>query len=95
MYAMYVLYAKLSASFLRSSNTSKPRYVKSVKIGSLLVVVFMVSFIPTLYATFSETTISGYFRFSLFINNLANFFIYLVVDEEFRKKLKEILRFAN
>ena len=64
--------------------------MKSVKIGSLLVVVFIFSFLPSTYAAFSGATISGYFRFSLFINNLANFFIYLVVDEEFRAKLKSI-----
>ena len=55
--------------------------MKSVKIGSLLVVVFIVSFIPTTYAVLSGSTINGYFRFSLCINNLANFFIYLFVDE--------------
>ena len=82
------LYIKVR--FYRSRQ--KPRYMKSVKIGSLLFVVFIVSFIPTIYALFSGYLINGYFQFSLYINNLANFFIYLFVDEEFRAKLRTIFK---
>ena len=69
--------------------------MKSVKIGASLFLVFIFSFTPLLYAVNSEGAISGYFRFTLLINNLSNFFIYLLVDEEFRAKLKEMTRFAK
>ena len=53
------------------------------------------SYTPLLYTFNSDQPISGYFRFATYINNLANFFIYLLVDEEFRAKLKEMMRFAK
>ena len=64
--------------------------MKAVKIGLSLFMVFIMSFTPILYIIFFRKPISGYFGFSFYINNLANFFIYLFVDEEFRAKLKEM-----
>ena len=76
--------------FCRATVSKKPRYVKSVKIGLILVLVFFVSFAPTMYAVSSGKPLNVFLRHSLSINNLANFFIYLVVDEAFRAKLKSI-----
>ena len=50
----------------------------------------VMSFSPLLYLSNFEGPISGYFRYCFYINSVANFFIYLVVDEEFRAKLKAI-----
>ena len=65
---------------------------KPVMIGASLFVVFMVSLLPILYAGAFGGPISGYFRYTYYINNLANFFIYLFVDEEFRASLKAMCR---
>ena len=64
--------------------------MKSVKIGLSLFIVFILSFTPSLYVYNFGGPISGYFRFAIYINNLANFFIYLFVDEEFRAKLRDM-----
>ena len=62
--------------------------MKSVKIGLSLLSVYILTYTPFLYVGIVREPISGYFRFTFYINNLANFFIYLFVDEEFRAKLK-------
>ena len=59
-----------------------------MKIGLALFLTFILSFTPLQVIVHSGMRISGYFRWSLYINHVANFFIYLVVDEEFRAKLK-------
>ena len=78
-----------------SRSNAKPRHMKSVKIGLSLFLVFIFSFTPSVYAILAREVMSGYFRYTNYINNLANFFIYLLVDEEFRAKLKEMIRFAK
>ena len=75
------------------SNVQHPkRHTKSVKIGFCLFVIFIVSYAPGLYLIFGGSQISGYFAYQFNINNLANFFVYLIVDEEFRAKLKAICK---
>ena len=64
--------------------------MKAVKIGLSLFMVFILSYTPFIYIVTVGPPISGYFRFTFYINNLANFFIYLFVDEEFRVKLKKM-----
>ena len=66
--------------------------MKSVKIGLSLFLVFILSYIPPMFAFIvpSVAPIHGYFRFSFYLNHLANFFIYLFVDEEFRAKLRAL-----
>ena len=78
--------------FRAQPNVAKPRHTKSVKIGLSLFLVFIFSYTPTIYAIVSRRPISGYFRYTNYINNLANFFIYLLVDEEFRAKLGAIFK---
>ena len=62
--------------------------MKTVKIGLSLFMVYLLSCTPFLYVILFKKSISGYFRFAFYINNLANFFIYLFVDEKFRAKLR-------
>ena len=61
--------------------------MKTVKIGLSLFVVFILSYTPFIYVAAFGQPISGYFRFSFYLNNLANFFIYIFFDGEFRVKL--------
>ena len=61
-----------------------------MKIGVSLIVVFIVCFLPMFYVTI-DAPISGYFRFTYYINNLANFFIYLAVDQEFRMQIGRLV----
>ena len=69
-------------------NVNRYRHIKSVKIGLSLFVIFILSLLPELYVANFGGPISGYFHFSFYINNIANFFIYLIADEKFREKLK-------
>ena len=66
--------------------------MKSVKIGVAIFIVFVGGFMPPLYAFNFGGPINGYLRYSIFANFVANFFIYLVVDEEFRGKLKAMCK---
>ena len=77
--------------FSNSQEKKTGRHKKSVKIGLSLFLVFILSFTPSLWATFIGK-ISGYFGYTFVINNLANFFIYMVVDEDFRGKLKAMCK---
>ena len=76
----------------RSHLKAKPRHMKSVKIGVSLFIIFVLSYLPAIYAINTGYRISGYFRYTAYINNLANFFIYLMVDKEFRAKLRLIIK---
>ena len=69
--------------------------MKSVKIGMSLFIIFILSFTPVFYVIISGEPISGYFRFTFYINTMANFFIYLFVDEKFRAKLKVMCSRGN
>ena len=75
-----------------SAPASQTKNMKLVKIGLSLFIVFIVSFTPGLYVVNFGGTISGYLRFTIMFNNVANFFVYLVVDEEFRAKLKAMCK---
>ena len=66
--------------------------MKSVKIGISLFLVFVASFVPILCLFIFGGPIFAHLRYAYSINNLANFFIYLVVDEEFRAKLKAMCK---
>ena len=67
--------------------------MKSVKIGASIFIVFILSFTPGIYVLNFGGPISGYFRYAFYINNLANFFVYLAVEEAFRVKLKAMFLF--
>ena len=86
--------AKYSIDFTQTTfnfrKNSNPRscHIKTVKIGLSLFVVFILSYTPFIYIVTFGKLISGYFAFAFYNNNLANFLIYLFVDEEFRAKLR-------
>ena len=61
------------------------RHVKSVKIGASLFFFTLVTFIPILLVSFHDSVIPGYLYFAMYINNFDNFFIYLWIDDKFRK----------
>ena len=78
--------------YVFSAPAAQTKHMKLVKIGLSLFIVFIVSFTPGLYVVNFGGPISGYFGFVYKINNLANFFVYLFVDEEFRAKLKAMCK---
>ena len=58
-----------------------------MKIGSALFCVTMAAYTPFLYADlFSDGNVSPYvyFLFYMYINNVANFFVYFWIDLQFR-----------
>ena len=75
-----------------NSQQAKGKHLKSVKIGVLLFIVFVLSYVTPLIVLRIGIKLPGHFVHVYHINNLANFFIYLVVDEEFRVKLKAMCK---
>ena len=75
-----------------SAPAAQTKHMKLVKIGLSLFIVFIVSFTPGLYVVKFGGTISGYLAFTSKVNNLANFFVNLLVDEEFRAKVKAMCK---
>ena len=59
----------------------------AVKQLILIMLVYVISFLPVLLA-FNVPWISLWILYLLFINNVANFFIYLAVNKEFRNETK-------
>ena len=59
----------------------------AVKQLVLIMLVYVISFLPVLLA-FNVPWISLWILYLLFINNVANFFIYLAVNKEFRNETK-------
>ena len=92
--SLYEVFACISQLF-RQTSQKNLRHMKSVKIGASLALVFILSFTPGIYGMNTGRPISGYFRYTFYINNLANFFIYLVVDDEFRAKLRAMFGPGN
>ena len=59
----------------------------AVKQLILIMLVYIVSFVPPLIAM-SVPWISFWIVYLIYINNVANFFIYLAVNKEFRNETK-------
>ena len=62
----------------------------AVKQLILIMLVYVISFLPVLLA-FNVPWISLWILYLLFINNVANFFIYLAVNKEFRNETKILI----
>ena len=71
-----------------TSQTNK-RHVVAVKQLILVMLVYICSFVPLLLAVNVSWT-SFWIVYLFFINHVANFFIYLAVNKEFRKETKDI-----
>ena len=69
-----------------TSQTNK-RHIAAVKQLILILLVYVISFLPLLLAGNVPGT-SFWIVYFIFINNVANFFIYLAVNKEFRNETK-------
>ena len=69
-----------------TSQTNK-RHMVAVKQLILIMLVYIVSFVPASLAL-NVSWISFWISYLLYINNVANFFIYLAVNQEFRNETK-------
>ena len=72
-----------------TSQTNK-RHMVAVKQLIIIMLVYIVSFAPTVFAL-NVTWISFWVVYLLYINNVANFFIYLAVNTEFRNEAKNMI----
>ena len=59
----------------------------AVKQLILILLVYVISFVPALLVL-NVTWISFWIMYLVYINNVANFFIYLAVNKEFRNEAK-------
>ena len=62
----------------------------AVKQLILIMLVYVISFAPVLLAL-NVPWVSVWILYLLFVNNVANFFIYLAVNKEFRNETKIII----
>ena len=69
-----------------TSQTNK-RHIAAVKQLFLILLVYVASFVPTLLAV-NVPRISFWIVYLMYINNVANFFIYLAVNKDFRNETK-------
>ena len=69
-----------------TSQTNK-RHMVAVKQLILIMIVYVISFLPPLLVLNVSGT-SEWYVYLLYINNVANFFIYLAVNKEFRNETK-------
>ena len=72
-----------------TSQTNK-RHKVAVKQLILIMLVYVVSFLPVLLAA-NVPSISYRITYLLYINHVANFFIYLAVNKDFRKETKKMI----
>ena len=72
-----------------TSQTNK-RHMVAVKQLVLVMLVYVISFVPLLVIVNAPET-SVWFVYLMFINNVANFFIYLAVNKEFRNETKILI----
>ena len=64
------------------------RHVKSVKIGAGIFVLTVATYLPAIVGSFVGVKVSGYWAYAVYVNNFANFFVYLWIDDEFRRSLR-------
>ena len=72
-----------------TSQTNK-RHVVAVKQLILIMLVYVISFLPVLLAMNVDGT-SAWITYLVYINNVANFFIYLAVNKEFRSETNKFI----
>ena len=71
------------------SQTNK-RHMVAVKQLILIMLVYVISFLPLIIIMNGSVT-SSWIAYLMYINNVANFFIYLAVNTEFRNEMKTTL----
>ena len=72
-----------------TSQTNK-RHMVAVKQLILIMLVYIVSFVPILLVM-NVPWISFWIVYLVYVNNVANFFIYLAVNKEFRNETKTMI----
>ena len=72
-----------------TSQTNK-RHTVAVKQLILIMLVYVISFVPALLAL-NVPSISYWITYLMYINNVANYFIYLAVNKEFRNETKNMI----
>ena len=61
------------------------RHVKSVKIGASLFLITIITYTPIELAYVIGIPFFRYIEHAIYINNFINFFVYLWIDEDFRR----------
>ena len=88
MIAVTIRFAHNTAAAV-TSQTNK-RHMVAVKQLILIMLVYVISFVPPLLAL-NTPWISFWITYLMYINNVANFFIYLAVNKEFRSETKNMI----
>ena len=74
-----------------TSQTNK-RHMVAVKQLIIIMLVYVISFVPPALAV-NVHWISFWIVYLMYINNVANFFIYLAVNKEFRNETNKFINF--
>ena len=61
-----------------------------LKIGLSVFLLMVFSLLPAVCAQLSGQTLPGYFYYFAYCLNFANFFVYLLVDKQFRTEFKRV-----
>ena len=91
MISVTTRYAQNAAAAV-TSQTNK-RHMVAVKQLILIMLVYIVSFVPILLVM-NVPWISFWIVYLVYVNNVANFFIYLAVNKEFRNETKSMINGA-
>ena len=89
MISVTTRYAQNAAAAAVTSQTNK-RHMVAVKQLILIMLVYIVSFVPILLVM-NVPWISFWIVYLVYVNNVANFFIYLAVNTEFRNETKVMI----
>ena len=84
-----IRYAQNAAAAV-TSQTNK-RHVVAVKQLILVMLVYVISFVPPLLLILNVSGAIVWFVYLLYINHVANFFIYLAVNKDFRNETKTMI----
>ena len=85
IYVTTLRHAQNAAAAVTSQKNT--RHMVAVKQLILIMIVYVISFLPPLLVLNVSGT-SEWYVYLLYINNVANFFIYLAVNKEFRNETK-------
>ena len=79
--------AKTATETLRTNR----RHMVAVTQVILIAIVYVVSFVPSMLLL-NGIVSNTLFAYLFYVNNISNFFIYLVVNKEFRKEAKNLVK---
>ena len=93
MCILFVLKRCVQKAAAAVTSQANKRHMVAVKQLILIMLVYVISFLPVLLAM-NVPWISVWILYLMYINNIANFFIYLAVNKEFRNETKIIINIA-